>query len=255
MSPGTVPGHTSSRELQSSLLLRKVKSRHKHVNTCSYHFWRVTMNELRVIIPCYMDRGHLYELVGVKIYICMCPRNWDIKCSCICLSARPNSLSNAHITTCIFALSFIIHLCNAHAPLVASRNTIYLSVLLLSVRMRHLPLSYEWVSKPAIEAMRHTHRMYYRTLKFTLGQSDKFQILFSCWAWFPPHPTVYRHNENRYGQSIFCTLLKSTIQLLLWSLVWFNCLVPSKYVFDQLESSCIPMYVAIWLGQNMLGRN
>jgi len=75
----------------------------------------------------------------------------------------------------------IIHNSSIHCParLVASRNTIYLGVLFLTVRMRDFPLSYEGVSQPAIEIMRHAYRMYYRTLQFILGRSDKFSILFS----------------------------------------------------------------------------
>ena len=41
------------------------------------------------------------------------------------------------------------------APLVALRNRIYFGVLLLIVRTRHFPLSYEGVTKTAIEALRH----------------------------------------------------------------------------------------------------
>src|ERR1700733_8831709 len=109
----------------------------------------------------------------------MCSRSRDIKYTCICYSAWPNLLRSAHITTRIFILSFIIHLYTARARLVALRNTIYLGVLFLTVRMRDFPLSYEGVSEPAIEAVRHAHRMYYRTLQFILGRSDKFSILFS----------------------------------------------------------------------------
>src|ERR1700733_5143255 len=109
----------------------------------------------------------------------MCSRSRDIKYTCICSSAWPNLLSSAHITTRIFILSFIIHLCTARARLVASRNTIYLGVLFLTLRMRDFPLSYEGVSELAIEAMRHAYRMYYKTLQFNIGQSDKFSILFS----------------------------------------------------------------------------
>ena len=159
-------------------------------------------------------------------------RSWDIKYTCICSSAWPNLLSSAHITTGIFVLSFIIHLYTACARLVASRNTIYLGVLFLTIRIRDFPLSYEGVCEPAIEAVRHAYRMYYRTLQFILGQSDKFSIYFSSWAWFPPRPTLYRHNENRYRQSDFCALLTSIIRLILWSFVWFQWLFPSQHVFD-----------------------
>lgn len=46
---------------------RDIKLQNKHVNTCSYHFWAVTINELMVIIHCYIDRRHLYKRNGVKI--------------------------------------------------------------------------------------------------------------------------------------------------------------------------------------------
>ena len=49
----------------------------------------------------------------------------------------------------------------------------------LTIRMRHFPLSYEGVSQPAIEVACHNYRMYFRTLQFILGRSDKFSILFS----------------------------------------------------------------------------
>ena len=187
----------------------------------------------------------------------MCPRRRDNKCTCIYSSAWPNLPSSAHITTRIFALSFIIHLYTARAPLVALRNTIYLGVLFLTVRMRDFPLSYEGVSQPAIEAVRHAYRMYYRTLQFILGRSDKFPILFSSWAWFSPRPTLYRHNENRYGQSDFCALLTSIIQPFLWILVWFQWLLPSQHVFDLLE--CTHSYGSLCMllsgrVKNMLGR-
>ena len=162
----------------------------------------------------------------------MCSRRWDIKCTCICSSAWPNLLSSAHITTGIFILSFIIHLYTACARLVASRNTIYLGVLFLTVCMRDFPLSYEGVFEPAIEAVRHAYMMYYKTLQFILGQSDKVSILFSSWTWFPARPTLYRHNENRYGEKDFCALLTSIIWLILWSFVWFQWLFPSQHVFD-----------------------
>jgi hypothetical protein len=38
----------------------------KHVNTCSCHVGAATRVDLRVIINCYIDRGHLGELNGVK---------------------------------------------------------------------------------------------------------------------------------------------------------------------------------------------
>jgi len=45
--------------------------RAKHINTSSYHFWAVTMNELSIIMHCYMDRGCMYERNGVKkIVLC-----------------------------------------------------------------------------------------------------------------------------------------------------------------------------------------
>jgi hypothetical protein len=162
----------------------------------------------------------------------MCSRSRDIKYTCICSSAWPNLLSSAHITTGIFILSFIIHLYTARARLITSRNTIYLGVLFLTVRMRDFPLSYEGVSEPAIEAVRHAYRIYYKALQFILGRSGRFSILFSSWAWFPPRPTLYRHNENRYRQSDFCALLISIIRLILWSFVWFQWLFPSQHVFD-----------------------
>ena len=162
----------------------------------------------------------------------MCSRSWDIKCTCICSSAWPNLLRCAYVTTGIFVLSFIMYLYTAHAPLVASIYTIYLGVLFLTVHKRHLPLSYEGVSQSAIKVVRHNYRMYCRTFQFILGWSDKFTILFSCWAWFPPHPTWYRHNENRYGQTNSCTWLTSYMRPFLWSLVWFQWLLPSQHVFD-----------------------
>jgi hypothetical protein len=79
--------------------------------------------------------------------------------------------------TCIFALSFIIHLYTACAPLVASRNTIYLGVLLLTVRTRHFPLSYEGVPKPAIEVVRHAYRMYYRHYNLFWADRTSFNIV------------------------------------------------------------------------------
>src|SRR5580692_6669601 len=108
----------------------------------------------------------------------MCAISRDIKYTCICSSAWLNLLSSAHITTGIFLLSFIIHLYTACARLVASRNTKYLGVLFLTVHMRDFPLSYEGASEPVIEAVRHAYRMYYRTLQFILGRSDRFSILF-----------------------------------------------------------------------------
>ena len=90
-----------------------------------------------------------------------------------------NLLSSAHKMTRIFALSFIIHLYTVRVPLVASRNTIYLGVLFLTVRMWDFPLSYEGVPQPAIEIACHAYTMYYKTLQFILGQLDMFLILFS----------------------------------------------------------------------------
>ena len=84
--------------------------------------------------------------------------------------AELNLLSSAHITTDIFVLSFIIYLYTAHAQLAASKNTIYLGVLFLTVRMRNFPLSYEGVSQLAIETVRHPYKIYYRTLQFILGR-------------------------------------------------------------------------------------
>jgi hypothetical protein len=163
----------------------------------------------------------------------MSPRSRDIKCTCICSSAWPNLLSSAHVTTGISVLSFIIRLYTTHASLVALRNTIYLGVLFLTVRMRDFPLRYEGVSKSAIKVARHYYRMYYGTFQFISGRSDKFAILFSSWDWFSPRPTWYRHNENRYEQMDFCALLTSYIRPFLWSFMWFQWLLPSQHVFDQ----------------------
>jgi hypothetical protein len=162
----------------------------------------------------------------------MCSRSRDNKCTCIYSSARTILLRSAHITTCFFAPSFIIHLYTACAPLVASINTVYLHVLLLTVRTRHFPLSYEGVQKPAIGVARQADRMYCRTLQLIWGRSDKFHTLFSSWGWFPARPTLYRHNENRCGQMDFCTLLTSNIRPFMWSLVWFQWLFPSQPVSD-----------------------
>jgi hypothetical protein len=38
------------------------------------------------------------------------------------------------------------------------------------VRMRDFPLSYEGVSQPAIETVRHAWKMYYRTLQYILSR-------------------------------------------------------------------------------------
>ena len=51
------------------LLLCEGTPRAKHVNTCLYSLWEVTEVALRVIGPCYIDIGHLYELNGVKIIV------------------------------------------------------------------------------------------------------------------------------------------------------------------------------------------
>ena len=102
----------------------------------------------------------------------------------------------------------------------------------LHIRMRDFPLSYEGVQKPAIGVARHADRMYCRTLQLIWGRSDKFHTLFSSWGWFPARPTLYWHNENRYGQSDFCGLLTSIIRPFMWSLVWFQWLFPSQHVFD-----------------------
>ena len=81
--------------------------------------------------------------------------------------------------TRIFALSFIIHLYTVRVPLVASRNTIYLGVLFLTVRMRDFPLSYEGVPQLVIEISHHAYTMYHKTLQFILGRLDMVLILFS----------------------------------------------------------------------------
>ena len=94
-------------------------------------------------------------------------------------------ISTVHFTTfCTYNDMYfcsIIHISSIyHLRTTCSiENTIYLRVLLLTVRTRHFPLSYEGVPKLAIRVARHSHRMYSRTLQFILGQSDKFHILFS----------------------------------------------------------------------------
>ena len=40
--------------------------RAKHVNTCSYDLEAPTKVDLRVLKLCHMDRGHLYEPIGIK---------------------------------------------------------------------------------------------------------------------------------------------------------------------------------------------
>ena len=42
------------------------KSRTRYVNTWSYNFGALARVGLRVIVPCYIDRGGLYECNGAK---------------------------------------------------------------------------------------------------------------------------------------------------------------------------------------------
>jgi hypothetical protein len=50
---------------------REVKVVNKHVNTCSDDLEAQTRVHLRVLQGCYIDRGRLYELSGVKnISVC-----------------------------------------------------------------------------------------------------------------------------------------------------------------------------------------
>jgi hypothetical protein len=67
--------------------------RAKHVNTCSYDFEAATRVEILVLQCSHIDRGHLYEPIGIRIIV---------------LCALDVEIINVHVFTCQPSLVYYI---------------------------------------------------------------------------------------------------------------------------------------------------
>jgi hypothetical protein len=79
-----------------------------------------------------------------------------------------------------------------------ARNRIYSGVLLLTIRTRHFPLSYEGVHGLEIGVNGWIQGVINGILKVVSGQSDEAHIMFSSSALILNEATPYRHNYLSY---------------------------------------------------------
>ena len=84
--------------------------------------------------------------------------------------------------TGIFVPYSIIDVCAIHESLVALISRINLGVLLLTVRTRHFPLSYEGVHGRKFGVDEWTRKILNGLIKVVSGRSDEIYLMFSSSA-------------------------------------------------------------------------